>query len=470
MNDNFYRAFEDRYRGSRELVKSRLQVYVPFVEPLKSMYQDGKAVDLGCGRGEWLEILREIGVEATGVDLDDGMLAACRDRGLQAERGDAIAYLKGLPDASVAVVSGFHIAEHVAFSDLQTLVQEALRALKPAGVLILETPNPENIVVGTAGFYTDPTHQRPIPPRLLSFLPEHYGFARTKILRLQEPSGLAQAAAVNLMDVLGGVSPDYAVVAQKEADNKHQSELLDDAFQRNYGLELGTLAARHESSISGKLSEILSRVDRSAEFETRAQAATDGQARAQRQLATLEAELARTRQQLLHAQQQLSQTEQRLSQTEQQFSQTQRQLSQTQQQLSAVLASASWKLTAPLRTMVGSVRGMKGAPGRAVLHLKTWLKPRMIRVGAHIAARPALKSRLLRALRLFPRLHARLARAVRPGLGAATAALHAEQAGTLRVDDLTASARLVYQDLLDARDASSKRSGWRSRPEESSES
>ncbi len=225
------------------------------------------------------------------------------------------------------------------------------------------------------------------------------------------------------------------------------------------------------SSISGKLSEILSRIDRSAEFETRAQAATDGQARAQRQLATLEAELSRTRQQLLHEQQQVfADGAAALRRRSSGFSQTQQQLSQTQQQLSAVLASTSWKLTAPLRTMVGSVRGMKGAPGRAVLHLKTWLKPRMIRVGAHIAARPALKSRLLRALRLFPRLHARLARAVRPGLGAATAALHAEQAGTLRVDDLTASARLVYRDLLDARDASSKRSRWRSRPEESSES
>jgi hypothetical protein len=89
-----------------------------------------------------------------------------------------------------------------------------------------------------------------------------------------------------------------------------------------------------------------------------------------------------------------------------------------------------------------------------VLHLKTWLKPRMIRLGTYISARPALKSKLMRALRHFPRLHARLARAVRSG---PAAALHAEPAGALRIEDLTASARRVYQDLLDAREASPKR-------------
>jgi O-antigen chain-terminating methyltransferase len=171
MTNDFYRAFEDRHRGTRELIKSRLQVYVPFVEPLRSIYEDCKAVDLGCGRGEWLEILRENGFDAMGVDLDDGMLAACEDLGLPAERGEAIAHLRTIPDESLTVVSGFHIAEHIAFADLQILVQEALRVLRPAGLLILETPNPENIVVGTAGFYIDPTHQRPLPPLLLSFLP-----------------------------------------------------------------------------------------------------------------------------------------------------------------------------------------------------------------------------------------------------------------------------------------------------------
>ena len=88
--------------------------------------------------------------------------------------------------------------------------------LMPGGLLILETPNPENLVVGTSHFYLDPTHQRPIPPELLSFLPEYYGFAKLKTLRLQERRELSGGKAPTLFDVLDGVSPDCAVVAQKE--------------------------------------------------------------------------------------------------------------------------------------------------------------------------------------------------------------------------------------------------------------
>lgn len=250
MSDGFYRAFEERYRGSRELIKSRLRVYLPFVEPLIGLHADAQAVDLGCGRGEWLELLKEAGFSAQGVDLDEGMLAACRDLGLKVQTRDAVGFLKELPPVSQVIVSGFHIAEHIPFSDLQTLVQEALRVLKPGGMLILETPNPENIVVGTSNFYLDPTHQRPIPPRLLSFLPEHYGFERVKTLRLQEPAELADGKQVlTLHDVLSNVSPDYAVVAQKSA-TPEQMQLFDTAFEKNYGLDLETLALRYEARVA----------------------------------------------------------------------------------------------------------------------------------------------------------------------------------------------------------------------------
>ena len=187
INERFYRAFEDRFRGSREVIKSRLTVYLPFIEPLQEIYDVCRATDLGCGRGEWLELITEAGVTAHGVDLDDGMLAACRERNLSVETGDAISFLKSLPDQSQAIISGFHIIEHIAFSDLRVLVQEAFRVLKPAGLLILETPNPENIVVSSTSFHLDPSHIKPIPPQLLAFLTEYYGFYRNKILRLQEP-------------------------------------------------------------------------------------------------------------------------------------------------------------------------------------------------------------------------------------------------------------------------------------------
>ena len=164
----FYRAFEERYRGSRELIKSRLQIYLPFITPLLAHYPEAHAVDLGCGRGEWLELMQTINVKTHGIDLDEDMLSACTERQLPAHKEDALAYLCALPNESQLVISAFHLVEHIPFNTLQTLVAEAKRALVPGGLLILETPNPENLIVGSCSFYLDPTHHRPIPPNLPS--------------------------------------------------------------------------------------------------------------------------------------------------------------------------------------------------------------------------------------------------------------------------------------------------------------
>jgi ubiquinone/menaquinone biosynthesis C-methylase UbiE len=249
MNENFYKIFEDRFRGTRETIKSRLATYLPFINPLKGIYDICNTIDLGCGRGEWLELTTEIGMIAHGVDLDDGMLSACRERGLSVETGNAISLLKSLPDQSQVVVSGFHIVEHIPFTDLQTLIQEAFRVLKPAGLLILETPNPENIVVSSTNFYLDPTHLRPLPPLLLSFLTEHYGFYRNKILRLQEPFNPKIGMNPSLFHVLYGVSPDYSVIAQKPAKDS-QLAIFDSTFNKEYGFSLETLVIHFDSQLS----------------------------------------------------------------------------------------------------------------------------------------------------------------------------------------------------------------------------
>ena len=247
--DKFYSAFEERYRGSRDLIKSRLKVYLPFIQPLKELYENAEALDLGCGRGEWLELLKENGFDAQGVDLDEGMLSACLELGLKVQTRDAISILKESDSESQTVISGFHIAEHIPFSDLQILVQEALRVLRPGGLLILETPNPENIAVGTSSFYMDPTHKQPIPHQLLSFVSEYYGFNRVKLLRLQESESLHTNKSPALQHVLESVSPDYAIVSQKQSEN-NQLGLFDEAFDKEYGLSLSELASRYEARIA----------------------------------------------------------------------------------------------------------------------------------------------------------------------------------------------------------------------------
>lgn len=253
MMKNFYRAFEDRYRGSRELIKSRLEVYLPFILPLKSIEKFPKAIDLGCGRGEWLELLTENGFDAYGVDLDDGMLVTCVQLGLKTEKNDAVAYLNKQPDQSIDIVSGFHIAEHLPFEVLQTLVAEALRVLKPSGILILETPNPENIIVGSKSFYLDPTHERPIPPELLSFLVEYTGFLRVKIVRLQEAAqNPASNEHLSFMNVLSGVSPDYSIVAQKQNEPSAMAQ-FDSVFNHTFGVTLDYLANTYDRQFERKI-------------------------------------------------------------------------------------------------------------------------------------------------------------------------------------------------------------------------
>ena len=269
MDDNFYLAFEDRFRGSRDLIKSRLRAYMLFVKPLKAIYEDRKVVDLGCGRGEWLELMEEEGFEAHGVDLDEEMLTACQSAGLSATKEDAAEHLKKLPDESVVVVSGFHIIEHIPFDSLQILVHEAFRVLKPGGLLILETPNPENMVVSMTEFYLDPTHQNPIPPALLYFLVEYYGFARIKIVRLNESISISDSKEPRLMDVFMGVSPDYSVVAQKSGKNEHLI-LFDSAFDKDYGVNISDLTMRYDRLLhSGELERFNALSSRLNELDTR---------------------------------------------------------------------------------------------------------------------------------------------------------------------------------------------------------
>lgn len=244
--NNFYKAFEDQHRGSRELIKSRLEVYLPFINQIQETHPNATALDLGCGRGEWLELLQDNQLSASGIDQDDGMLSACRSRGLNVQTGDAIAHLKSLPDDSLSIVSGFHIAEHLSLDDLQTLIKESLRILKPAGLLILEAPNTENLVVGTSSFYLDPTHRRPLPSALLSFLASHLGFARVKVLGAQESVPLREEhGPTSLFAVLSGVSPDYAVIAQKGGDTAALAS-FDAVFAKEYGLTLEALANRYQ--------------------------------------------------------------------------------------------------------------------------------------------------------------------------------------------------------------------------------
>lgn len=257
--DNFYLAFENRFRGSREDILARLKVYSPFLQAFAECTGAMKALDLGCGRGEWLQLLQSEGFQASGVDLDNGMLEVCYELGLQVSCADAIEVLQSTPSQSLAIVSGFHIAEHLPFESLRELIQESHRVLQPGGILILETPNPESFKVLSYTFLLDHTHNKPLPPDLLMFMTEYCGFKRSKVLRLQEKVEKLGQEELTIEDIFYAVSPDYAVIAQKDAGGETLSR-FDSAYDAEYGLRPELVYARYQTLIDQMAADI-SRLD-----------------------------------------------------------------------------------------------------------------------------------------------------------------------------------------------------------------
>ena len=226
--DAMYVGFEDDFRGVRAEIKRRLSAYLPLL-PTGIGSSFAPAVDLGCGRGEWLELLKEHDLIVTGVDLNRVMAESCREQGLAVVEADALTYLREQSDGSLGLITGFHIIEHLPLRALIALFDEALRVLKPGGMVIFETPNPENLVVGACNFYMDPTHRNPMPPAMTQFLVEARGFVRVEIRRMNQQllndplrlleSGMPGAAELNPLIQMAKehyfAAPDYAVVAYK---------------------------------------------------------------------------------------------------------------------------------------------------------------------------------------------------------------------------------------------------------------
>jgi O-antigen chain-terminating methyltransferase len=419
MSLDFYKKFEDKYRGSRDLIKSRLKVYLPFIAPLKKIYshESGElnAVDLGCGRGEWLEILGENGFLAEGVDTNQGMLEPCKNLGLKVHNADAISFLKQLPDECLVIISGFHIAEHIPFEALQSLVKESLRVLKPAGLFILETPNPENIVVGSKGFYMDPTHERPIPPDLLHFLPEYYGFYRSKVLRLQQADGIESSDSLSLLGVLEGVSPDYAVIGQKEASG-NMLEGFDQIFNQQFGVDLPTLANKYDEIRNREMSNINSSIQHVLDVI-------------------------------------VAQAESRAKEQEARAKEQEYKVRALENQINEVYSSTSWRITKPIRSL-------KSFHNFLILFFKYWVKNVLKFFSKWLVKYPAFLNKTLVLLKKYPKLYLHL-RAYVINNNLIKAGQNSEFAASKRTywhpisvlkknpDTMTDSAKKKYDQLID---------------------
>ncbi len=224
--DQYYLAFEDHLRGGEKAMREKLAAYYPELDSLKTKVQKKTAsdqplsiLDLGCGRGEWLEYVSSLGFSAKGIDLNPVMVKASVDKGLQATQTDLSAALKSQSDGSLAAVTAFQVAEHLPFDVLFTCVKESWRALAEGGMLLLETPNPENLMVASHTFYHDHTHRNPRTPAAMTFLLQYWGFKDVTIKRLNPYPETARVAGEGLLaDRFNGhfCGPqDFAVIGYK---------------------------------------------------------------------------------------------------------------------------------------------------------------------------------------------------------------------------------------------------------------
>jgi SAM-dependent methyltransferase len=216
--DDVHLAIADRFRGENGTIQAQLDRYLDVMREYGSVDADHPIVDIGSGRGEWLAELKRSGMPAFGVDSNPVLVARSQAEGLDVRLGDGTEALRAASSESIGAVTAFHIIEHLSFEEMIGLFDEALRALAPGGVIVCETPNPANVTVGSCNFYLDPTHLRPLPSSLVSFLLEARGFADVCVIESEPNDAMRLANDSELTrrfnDFFYGPQ-NYAVIARK---------------------------------------------------------------------------------------------------------------------------------------------------------------------------------------------------------------------------------------------------------------
>jgi len=170
--------FAEKFRGSEDDIRARQRMYA------SRFAEHAPVLDIGCGRGEMLQVFREAGIAARGIDSNDDSIALCQANALDVEKADLFAYLTDLPDGSRGGVICCQVVEHLPPARLPEMIRLVHAKLRAGGLLAIETPNPECLAIFATHFYLDPTHRHPIPPALASFYLEEAGFGLLEIERL----------------------------------------------------------------------------------------------------------------------------------------------------------------------------------------------------------------------------------------------------------------------------------------------
>jgi len=225
-----YVAFEDQFRGSRDVIKARLESYLPFFEGASNV------LDLGCGRGEFLDLLAARGIAARGIDLNPEMVETCRARGLDVTHADAVGYLSTLEDGALGGIFAAQVVEHLEPGYLLRFLEVSFHKLAPGGRLVLETLNPACWVAFFESYIRDITHVWPLHPETLKYLVIASGFATARI-EYRSPVPPQD----RLQAVMAGGDADPRVVELVEAFNANVEKLNARMFTH---LDYAVIAAR----------------------------------------------------------------------------------------------------------------------------------------------------------------------------------------------------------------------------------
>jgi 2-polyprenyl-3-methyl-5-hydroxy-6-metoxy-1,4-benzoquinol methylase len=190
-----YSRFAERFRGTDEEIRRSMEFYRPFFVGRHNV------LDIGCGRGEFLEVMREVGVPARGIDLSGESVAQCLDKGLDAEVADLFPYLAAQPDGEFDGILSSQVVEHLPPDKLPEMIRLCGAKLRRGGVLAIETPNPECLAIFATYFYLDPTHTRPMPHQYLRFCMEEAGLTAIEVHPL--------APAIETVPELAGLPDDF---------------------------------------------------------------------------------------------------------------------------------------------------------------------------------------------------------------------------------------------------------------------
>lgn len=175
-----YSDFEQRFRGDEETVKEKLKRYLPLFSPVDNI------LDMGCGRGEFIELLLQEGKKAVGIDVSGSMLNRAAEKGIDGKKIAALEYLQQESDNSIGGIFSAQVIEHLPPDYLRDVVRESFRVLKPGGPIVLETVNPLSIFALSNIYFLDVTHQKPLHPEYMRYLLESSGFGDVKIIYADE--------------------------------------------------------------------------------------------------------------------------------------------------------------------------------------------------------------------------------------------------------------------------------------------